>query len=123
MKERAKQTMIAFKETLLRFPIALPEMTSALMTLHHTPVEIIITGDPTTSDDTKKLIDTIHSTLLPHKVLILADGNQESLLYKNLSILKDIPAEKHGKAFVCKHYSCSAPVSTSEELLKLIAKS
>ena len=123
MKDRAKQTMIAFKETLLRFPIALPEMTSALMTLHHTPIEIIITGDPTTSDDTKKLVDKIHSTLLPHKVLILADGNQESILYKNLSILKDIPADKPGKAFVCKNYSCSAPVSTSDELLKLITNS
>ena len=123
MKDKAKQTMIAFKETLFRFPVALPEMTSALMTLHHTPVEIIITGDPLKSETTKKLVETVHSTLLPHKVLILADGIQESILYKNLSVLKDIPANNPGKAFVCKNYSCSAPVSAAEELLKLVTKS
>ena len=61
-KERAKQTMIAFKETLLRFPVALPEMTSALMTLHHSPVEIIITGDPSESEESKKLINAVHDS-------------------------------------------------------------
>lgn len=113
--------MIAFKETLSKFPVALPEMTSALMTLHHTPMEIIITGDPSKSDKTKKLIDCIHSTLLPQKVLILADGNKENILYKKLKVLTDIPSDDAGKAFVCKNYACSAPVSTPEELLKLIS--
>ena len=121
-KEKAKQTMIAFKETLSRFPVALPEMNTALMMLHYTPTEIIITGDPTKSDETRKLIETVQSTLQPQKVLILADGNAESILYKQLNILKDIPSDSPGKAFVCKNYACSAPVSTPEELLKLISK-
>jgi uncharacterized protein YyaL (SSP411 family) len=36
--------------------------------------------------------------------------------------LKDISVDDSGKAFVCKNYACSAPVSTPEELLKLISK-
>ena len=122
LKEKATKTMIAFKETLSRFPVALPEMTSALMTLHHTPVQIIIQGDPSACENTKKLVETVHSTLLPQKVLILADGDKENILYKNLNILKDISTDDTGKAFVCKNYACSAPVSTPEDLVKLISK-
>ena len=121
-KERARKTMIAFKETLSRFPVALPEMTSALMTLHLTPMEIIITGDPAKSEEAKKLIEVVQSSLLPQKVLILADGNTDNILYKNLKLLTDISSHDPGKAFVCKNYACSAPVSTPEDLSKLIAK-
>ena len=62
----------------------------------NTPIQIIITGSLSTlSPATSEMLATIHSILLPQKVLIFADGNEESILYKNLKILKDIP--KTGK--------------------------
>ena len=121
-RDRAKETIAAFKETLSRFPVALPEMSSSLMILHNTPIEIIITGDPSKSAETKAMLDVVHSNLIPHKVLILADGNTQNILYKSLEVLKNIKVDDPGKAFVCKDYACSPPVSNPEELLKLILK-
>ena len=60
-----------------------------------TPIQIIVSGkfDSTATSQpnaTSQMIATVHSMLLPQKVLILADGNEESILYKNLKILKNI---------------------------------
>ena len=55
-----------------------------------TPVQIIISGDPKTCPTAADMIAAVDSLLLPQKVLILADGNPESILYKNLKILAEI---------------------------------
>ena len=55
-----------------------------------TPVQIIITGNPASNPTTSGMISAVQKKLLPQKVLILADGNQESILYKNLKVLPDI---------------------------------
>ncbi len=63
---------------------------TGLMLLRKTPIQIIITGHPTTHPATADMLATVHSMLLPQKVMILADGNEESVLYKNLKILSNI---------------------------------
>ena len=65
------------------------------------------------------MISLVQSRLLPGKILILADGNKDSILYGNLKLLKEIDPSP-GKAFVCKNFACSAPVSSVEELEKLL---
>jgi hypothetical protein len=61
------------------------------MLLQKTPIQIIVTGHPDTCPETAELLAAIRSMLLPQKVVILADGNLESILYKNLKILSNIP--------------------------------
>jgi len=63
---------------------------TGLMLLRKTPIQIIITGHPTTHPATAEMLATVHSMLLQQKVMILADGNEESVLYKNLKILSNI---------------------------------
>ena len=63
---------------------------TGLMLLRKTPIQIILTGHPTTHPATAEMLATVHSMLLPQKVMILADGNEESVLYKNLKILSNI---------------------------------
>ncbi len=64
-----------------------------------TPVQIIINGDPKTCPTAADMIAAIDSLLLPQKVLILADGNAESILYKNLKILADISKTGENKIY------------------------
>ena len=39
------------------------------------------------------MLDVVHSNLIPHKVLILADGNRENILYNSLEVLRNIKAD------------------------------
>ena len=51
----AGQIFSAYKETLERFPVALPEMTNGLMYFGPSPVQIIISG-PENEEKTQALI-------------------------------------------------------------------
>ena len=119
---KAKETMAAFQDTLARFPVALPEMATGLMMLNSSPPQIIITGDPKTSPETKSMIEAVHSFLLPQKVLILADGNKDSVIYKSNKVVRDIPVDKPGQAFVCRNFACLPPISDPKELVALLSK-
>ena len=78
------------------------------------PLQIIISGP---DDEAKPLIDAVNSLLLPQKILIRAKPGSKL----TLELLKDIPKDKT-KAYVCQNFTCSQPVSTPEELVKLIQK-
>lgn len=84
-------------------------------------LQIIIRGD-LNSSDTKDLITCVQSLFLPHKVLILDDGRQDSFLYKKLQVLSSLEM-KDGKAtaYVCENYTCSLPVNTVDELKQMLS--
>ena len=114
-KLKASQVINAYKSTLERFPVALPEMTCALIMSQNPPPQIIISGQ-----NPKELIQTAQTALLPQKILLRADEKaKNSIFYQKLDILKNIPT-KENKAYLCQNYACSEPVSTSEELKKLL---
>ena len=64
------------------------------------------------------MVELVQTNLVPNKILILADGSLDSILYQRLKVLKDFPAEKTGTAYVCKNFTCSAPVSSVDDLAK-----
>ena len=114
-KLKAGQVINAYKSTLEGFPVALPEMTCALIMLQNPPPQIIISGK-----DPKELIKTAQTALLPQKILLRADEKMKnSIFYQKLDILKSIPTQEN-KAYLCQNYACSEPVSNSEELKKLL---
>lgn len=110
-KEKAMKIFEAFSERLAKIPMALPEMASALV---FNPSQIIITG-PTDRND-NPLLDLVHRSLVPSMVLIHAGSDEDSILRENLAVLKDIPSDTACKAYVCKDFTCSPPVSEVEEL-------
>ncbi len=65
------------------------------------------------------MVDLVQSSLLPTKVLILADGQTDSPLYRGSEMLRNIAADP-GTAFVCRDFACSAPVTTVGELKELL---
>ena len=114
-KLKASQVMNAYKSTLEKFPVALPEMASALIMLQNPPPQIIISGK-----DPKELIKTIQTCLKPQKIILRAnEESKNSIFYEKLDILKNIPIDQE-KAYLCQNYACSEPVKTSEELKTLL---
>ncbi|XP_022091414.1 spermatogenesis-associated protein 20-like [Acanthaster planci] len=117
---RADQLFAVFSDRLTKIPIALPEMVSALVLKHSTPKQIIIRGEPDAAD-TQALIRCAYSRFLPNKILLLANGNKDSFLYAKLSLLPTLEKlDGKATAYVCENYQCQLPVTSVEELDKLL---
>ncbi|XP_056627912.1 spermatogenesis-associated protein 20 isoform X2 [Triplophysa dalaica] len=112
--------LAAFSDRLLKVPIALPDMVRSLMAQHYSLKQIVICGQPD-AEDTLSLISTVNSLFLPHKVLMLADGNTESFLYKKLPILSTLVLkDSKATAYVCENFTCALPITCPQELRRLL---
>lgn len=117
-QEMSGNIMKSYKTTLEKFPVAMPAMTCGLMMLEKSPLQIIISGPD--NEKSQAMIDAVHSLLMPQKILIRS-SDKKSFLAQKLDILKDIPVDQN-KAYVCQNFTCSQPVGTPDELIKLIMK-
>ncbi|XP_051969133.1 spermatogenesis-associated protein 20 isoform X2 [Xyrauchen texanus] len=118
--QRSQQLLAAFSDRLIKVPIALPEMVRSVMAQHYTLKQIVICGQPD-AEDTASLISCVNSLFLPHKVLMLADGNTEGFLYQRLSILSTlVPQDDRATAYVCENFTCALPITCPQELRILL---
>ncbi|KAI1896684.1 hypothetical protein AGOR_G00097300 [Albula goreensis] len=114
--QHCQQLLAAFSDRLVRVPIALPDMVRGLMAQHYTLKQIVICGQPD-AEDTARLIACVNALFLPHKVLMLADGDTEGFLYQRLPVLSSLrPLEGRATAYVCQNFTCALPVTCPEEL-------
>uniref|UniRef100_A0A672PXK6 Spermatosis associated 20 n=1 Tax=Sinocyclocheilus grahami TaxID=75366 RepID=A0A672PXK6_SINGR len=118
--QRSQQLLTAFSDRLIKVPVALPDMVRSVMAQHYTLKQIVICGQPD-AEDTASLISCVNSLFLPHKVLMLADGNTEGFLYQRLPILSTLVSQD-GKAtaYVCENFACALPVTCPQELRRLL---
>jgi hypothetical protein len=86
------------------------------------PKEVAIAGAQDGAD-TRSLLDAVHGGFIPNKVLALIDNEADNgdlekfvplLAYKR-------PIDGKAAAYVCKNYACRRPVTTTDELLALLA--
>uniref|UniRef100_A0A8C7Q2I2 Spermatogenesis associated 20 n=1 Tax=Oncorhynchus mykiss TaxID=8022 RepID=A0A8C7Q2I2_ONCMY len=118
--QRSQQLLAAFSDRLTRVPIALPEMVRGLMANHYTLKQIVICGQRD-APDTSSLLATVNSLFLPHKVLMLADGETEGYLYQRLPILSSLTCQgSSATAYVCEDFTCALPVTDPQELRRLL---
>ncbi|CAM4710434.1 unnamed protein product [Leuciscus chuanchicus] len=118
--QRSQELLIAFSDRLTKVPIALPDMVRGVMAQHYTLKQIVVCGQPD-AEDTASLIACVNSLFLPHKVLMLADGNTEDFLNQKLPILSTLVSQD-GKAtaYVCENFACALPVTCPQELRRLL---
>ncbi|KAK9965666.1 hypothetical protein ABG768_004743 [Culter alburnus] len=118
--QRSQELLIAFSDRLTKVPIALPDMVRSVMAQHYTLKQIVICGQPD-AEDTASLISCVNSIFLPHKVLMLADGNTEGFLYQKLPILSTlVPQDGKATVYVCENFACALPVTCPQELRRLL---
>ncbi|CAI5765940.1 spermatogenesis-associated protein 20 isoform X1 [Podarcis lilfordi] len=118
--KKAGQILAAFSERLLKIPVVLPEMARSAAAFHQTLKQVVICGDPA-GEDTRELLHCYYSTYTPNRVLILADGDTKGFLYSHLGFLSSLE-KKDGKAtaYLCENFACSLPVTSSQELRRLL---
>ncbi|XP_050390968.1 spermatogenesis-associated protein 20 [Patella vulgata] len=117
----ATKIFCVFHGRLTEVPRAVPELICALMVFHSTTKQIIVAGNPE-ADDTAAMLKSIHSKFLLNKVLLLADSNENSFLYRKLPQLKNLKMID-GKAtvYVCENFTCSLPTNSTEDLIKQLS--
>lgn len=115
--EMANDSISLFSGKLEEQPYAMPQMLSALDFALNNPKQIVISGD-LNKDETKHLIREINNHFMPNKVLIHIDENNIPGVLSSWGMYK---SEKPA-VYVCENYTCQLPVSTIEELKKLLEK-
>lgn len=119
-KEKAGKILGVFSPRLNKMPIVLPEMVCGLIFYNDGPVQIFITGKKE-EPETASLLNVVNKKLIPNKILALADGNEDSILYKKCDVIRSIKAVNGvASAYVCRNRTCSLPVSSREELAELL---
>jgi len=123
LRDRAQKTIGAFAGTLNHFPSAMPQLLVALDFSLTKPKQIIIAGQAGASE-TREMIEEVHRHYLPDTIVLLADGGEgQKFLAGKLEEMKEMkPVDDKTAAYVCENFSCKAPVTSPEELRKLLSR-
>ncbi|XP_057324268.1 spermatogenesis-associated protein 20 [Microplitis mediator] len=110
-----------FSETLMRMPIAIPELSCALLHYWDATTQIYIAGKKD-AKDTEELLDIIRDRMIPAKLVILTDPEDtDSVLIRRNEVVKKMKMQNgRATAYVCRHRTCSLPVVESRQLAELI---
>lgn len=116
-RTQAEEALGAFTAQLARMPSAIPQMLVALDQALANPVQILLLGT-----DTQPLQDALHSSFIPHKtVLHLHDQASKEWLGNLHASIRALPTpESAAAAYLCRDFTCQAPVSTPEALKELL---
>jgi uncharacterized protein YyaL (SSP411 family) len=119
--ERAQKTIDAFAPQIAHFPSAMPQMLVALDLTLSDPRQIVIAGDRDAAE-TRALVAEVHRHFIPNKIVVLADGaDRQKYLEKKLEALRGMkPVEGKPAAYVCKNFTCQAPVTDPKALGELL---
>jgi uncharacterized protein len=116
--QRAETVLRSYYDAMLSQPFGFAHMLCALDLYLRKPKEIVVIGNRKDAN-IAELINRIHSIYLPNKTLQLA-GPDESL--EKISPLLRGKTQLDGKptVYVCQNFTCSAPVTTWDELKPLL---
>lgn len=115
MKSKASQLLASFTSRLTEMPIALPEMVSALLLYHDSPVQVVITGS-LENLETSELISVLRKGLVPG-LIVMTTGEPDSFVcHKNGAIKKMKPLNGRQAAYVCRGHTCTLPITSPSDL-------
>ncbi|MGH2496920.1 MAG: thioredoxin domain-containing protein [Ktedonobacteraceae bacterium] len=118
-RQRADDYLRALADIMAQHPQSFGHALGALDFVLSPVKEFAIIGDPQ-ADDTHALLRVINSRFLPNSVLACAVAG-DAASASAVPLLQDRPMrEGKATAYVCQHFACLAPVTTPEELEKLL---
>ena len=118
-RQRADEYLRGLADVMVQHPQAFGHVLGALDFAMSPVKEFAIIGDPRQAD-TRALLHVINSHYLPNSVLACAAPTASEAI-QAVPLLADRSA-KDGKAtaYVCQNFACLAPVTTAEELERLL---
>ncbi|HTD15342.1 MAG TPA: hypothetical protein VK673_09185, partial [Chthoniobacterales bacterium] len=113
-RDAAQRIMTSSATILERSPVAVPQMLAALCGLLAEPVQVVIA---TQNKNSEPLIRAIGPLFLPDKIVLCADPD-DPWLSQHVPALKGMGLiDGKAAAYVCQHFACELPVTTTEELV------
>ncbi len=121
LRDQAAAIFSLFGNTLDTGTISVPAMVQALEFFHEGKQQIVLAGDKKSAEFTA-LAQAVHRRLLPHAVILHADGGAaQEYLGKNNEALRNMsPVNGKAAAYVCENFTCQAPVTDAAALEKLL---
>ena len=109
--ERLAGAFRAFAPSLERMGRGVPMMAAALSSYHSGPTQVVVVGADASSFDRALTI-----RYLPQATMLVVDDRQRAALGPVLPHLAAMAPVNGATAYVCRHFSCQAPVTTAEAL-------
>jgi len=118
IQKKAQEIINFIGKSAISNPINYALLLCAYMMDINAIMSIVIAGDKS-DPETLKLLRTIDSRYLPFSVVVL---NDESTQVKKIlpEIMGKSKIDEKATAYVCKNFSCKAPVTKEKDLIKLI---
>ena len=111
----------AFQQRVSRVPLAHTFLLCAVDFVVGPSLEIVIVGEAG-AEDTRRILDVIHDSYLPNKVVLL-----RSIRSKARDISKIAPytetftqLDQHATVYICKNYSCEMPATELPRIRELL---
>ena len=109
----AHQALAQMQPMMSQYPLGFGQWLQALAYALSKPLEIAIVGDPGASD-TKALLGVLRDGYLPFQVVALGAPSPEK---SAIPLLQDRGlVEGHAAAYVCRDFTCQAPIARPETL-------
>ncbi|MBI3292521.1 MAG: thioredoxin domain-containing protein [Elusimicrobia bacterium] len=118
-RQAAEKTLRFFSPNLKQASRSLLYMLGTMYLALSKPYQIIIAGDPA-STDTQAMLTAVHARFIPNKVLMVVEGGPiQAALAKHLPFLATIKRLKNqATAYVCINYTCQLPTTDPEVVAK-----
>jgi uncharacterized protein YyaL (SSP411 family) len=115
-RREAGRIALMLKDAMASQPTGFGRMLGVLDAYLARSQEVAIAGDPADAG-TQALLAAVHRRYLPHAVLALKQPGAESMLplLQGRTLIDGRPA-----AYVCENYACRLPVTTPEELGRIL---
>jgi uncharacterized protein YyaL (SSP411 family) len=112
---KAGRTISLFTARVARYPLSMPLMIAAALSLSHPPRQIIIAASPD-ADDTARLIGQAQRRYHPDTALVLVPaGGADAWLVERMPTVEGMePVDGRAAAYVCEDFTCQRPVMELE---------
>ncbi len=123
LEEKAVQIGRAFADAVSEYPAAYAQLMVAVDFAAGPPCEIVIAGDPQAAD-TKTMLQTLRSHLLPNKVVLLRPAKQQSPEIDRISGFTKSYGSPDGKAraYICRDRNCQLPTADIGKMLEMLGE-
>ena len=121
LEDKANKIMLAFSKDVGSAPSGYTQMMVALGFGIGPSYEIVIVGDPE-AEDTKDMLSALGKHFIPYKVVLLKPAGQETPDITRIADYTEYHSSIDGKAtaYVCLDFACKMPVTSTEDMLKLL---
>ncbi len=121
LEEKTDALLRTFAAQVDEYPAAHTQLLQALDFVTGPVQEVVIAGD-LSENNTQAMVTFIHQHFLPHQAVLLVSGdeNRRSLSALAPFVRDMIPKEGKATAYVCRGYTCQAPITDPKEMEKAL---